>query len=97
MVRHLVMFRLQDVEAAAGAKADFKTKIEELPAIIPELASVQVLVNDGLAQGNWTLGLIADCKNYADLDVYSKHPAHLACVAIIKPYIEQRACVDAEI
>lgn len=95
MVKHIVMFRLAGEAAATAAMAaEFKTAIEALPAQIKELKSVEVGVNDGPAAGNWNIVLTAVCDNYDDLAAYSAHPAHLACVAIIKAAIEQRACVD---
>ena len=34
------------------------------------------------------------CADNASLEAYSAHPAHLECVAVIKPLIAARACVD---
>ncbi|MBD5233565.1 MAG: Dabb family protein [Bacteroidales bacterium] len=95
MVKHIVLFRLEGEQAkVAQAAADFKKAIEELPALLPELKSVEVGINDGPAAGNWTIALTACCDNYADLEAYSAAPAHVACVAIIKPLLTGRTCVD---
>lgn len=95
MVKHIVMFRLEALETErARMAADFKAAIEALPAKIKELDAVEVGINDGPAAGNWTLVLTAECADYAALEAYSAHPEHLACVAIIKPAIAARACVD---
>ena len=56
--------------------------------------AVEVGINDGPASGNWNIVLTAECATYDALQAYSAHPEHLACVAIIKPYIAERACVD---
>ena len=80
------MFRLEGCGSDLKA-AEFKTRIEQLPAIIDELDSVEVRLNDGPAAGNWTLVLHGVCADNAD-------PAHLECVAVIKPLIAARACVD---
>jgi len=92
------MFRL-DGEAAAIADmaGRFKTAIEALPSQISELKKVEVGLNDGPAAGNWQIVLTAECDNYEDLNTYSAHPAHLACVAIIKAAIAHRACVDYKV
>ena len=50
------MFRLEGCGSDLKA-AEFKTRIEQLPAIIDELDSVEVRLNDGPAAGNWTLVL----------------------------------------
>ena len=98
MVKHIVMFRLEaNKEKVAGLAADFKKAIEALPAKVDGLDFVEVGVNDGPAAGNWHIVLTAHCPDYAALEAYSAHPEHLACVAIIKPYIGQRACVDYEV
>ncbi len=95
MVHHIVMFSLEgDAACVAKAAEEFRTKIEALPDSIAELDSVEVRLNDGTATGNWTLVLHAVCVDYAALETYGTHPAHLACVAVIKPFIAGRACVD---
>lgn len=98
MVKHIVMFRLEADDAKrAELAAAFKAGIEALPAKVDGLDSVEVGINDGPAAGNWHIVLTALCPDYAALDAYSAHPEHLACVAIIKPFIGQRACVDYEV
>ncbi len=95
MVKHIVMYCLNGtLEDRAALSAQFKTAIEALPAQIEQLDAVEVGVNDGPAEGNWYIALTALCADYAALQAYAGHPAHLACVAIIKPAIAARACVD---
>ena len=86
------MFRLEgDTEAVAGAAADFKAGLEALPAQIAELKSMEVAIDNSGIEGNWTVTLTAICNNFDDLKAYAGHPAHLACVAIIKPLVAARA------
>ena len=95
MVKHIVMFRLEAEEPQRSEMAKaFKNSIEALPAKIEALDSVEVGINDGPAAGNWNIVLTAICADYEALETYSAHPEHLACVAIIKPAIAARACVD---
>ncbi|MDE6197746.1 MAG: Dabb family protein [Muribaculaceae bacterium] len=95
MVKHIVMFRLAGEDAERQAMAErFKAALEALPATVEGLTSIEVGLNDGPAAGNWHIVLTAVCPDYEALEAYSAHPAHLACVAIIKPAIEARACVD---
>lgn len=97
MIHHIVMFRLEDgAESAATLAKRFKGAIEALPAQIEELDSVAVHLDCGAIAGNWTMVLEAVCRDNAALAAYSAHPAHLACVAIIKPQLAGRACVDFE-
>lgn len=93
MIKHIVMFRLEGEDKAAAA-ARFKKEIEALPAVIPQLLSAEVGLDLGHIAGNWDIVLTATCRDEADLAAYAGHPAHLACVAVIKPMLAERACVD---
>lgn len=93
MIKHIVMFRLEG-EGKAEACRKFKEAIEALPAVLPQLKSVEVGLDTGDIESNWDIVLTAVCDNAADLAAYSAAPAHVACVAIIKPLMAARACVD---
>lgn len=94
MVKHIVTFLLDGSEAALAAKYEFKTAIEALPGVIPQLLTAEVGINDGPAQGNWDIVLTATAENMDDVAIYGADPKHIACVAIIKPYLRGRTCVD---
>lgn len=96
MVRHTVLFRLNGTPDEINRMAvEFQENIERLPALIPELESVEVHTDDGeVSDTNWHIVLTANCPDYTALEVYAKHPEHLKCVAIIKAAIAGRACVD---
>lgn len=95
MIKHIVMFRLEG-EGKADACRRFKEAIEALPAVIPELESAEVGLDTGAIEGNWNIVLTAVCDDAEALATYSAHPAHVACVAIIKPMLAGRVCVDYE-
>ena len=95
MIKHIVMFRLEG-EGKADACRRFKEAIEALPAVIPELESAEVGLDTGAIEGNWNIVLPAVCDAAEALATYSAHPAHVACVAIIKPMLAGRVCVDYE-
>lgn len=98
MIAHIVMFRLEgEPTTVAYAAESFKNAIEALPGQISELLDARVDIDSAEIDGNWTMALTAHCKDAKDLSVYAAHPAHLECVAIIKPLIAGRACVDAEV
>lgn len=89
------MFRLSaEGEEKARIAADFKAAIKALPAVLPALTSVEVGINDAPIESNWDIVLTAHCPDYDALAAYSAAPEHLACVAIIKPTLAARACVD---
>lgn len=88
------MFRLEgDGPLTAEAALKFKVAIEALVFQIPQLVEATVGINANPKE-KWTLVLESKVENWDDLAAYAGHPAHLAAVALIKPYIAERACVD---
>ena len=64
-----------------------------LPEQIDVLESMEVGINENPDE-DWDLVLTAVVPTMHDVEVYAKHPAHVAAAAIIKDYKEARACVD---
>lgn len=93
-MKHTVMFRLKGTEAERKALAQrFADALMELPAIIPELKSMKTGVNVNPAE-TFDVILTAEADSLQDITAYSAHPAHAACVDIIRGSIDCRACVD---
>lgn len=96
MINHIVMFRLQgDAPKVAEAALSFKEAIEALVFTIPDLVEASVGINGNPAE-KWTLALTSKVESWEALAAYASHPDHLKAVAIIKPLIAERACVDFE-
>lgn len=96
MVKHIVTFKLKGSDSERLDAANrFKDALLALPAEIDVLESMEVGINSNPAE-NWDVALIAVVPTMADVDVYAKHPAHVAAAAIIAPLKESRACVDFE-
>lgn len=94
MINHIVMFRLEgDGPATADAALRFKDAIEALVFQIPALVEATVGINANPNE-KWTLVLSSKVETWEALAEYAGHKAHLDAVAIIKPYIAERACVD---
>lgn len=96
MVKHIVSFKLSGTpEERLAAANRFKTALLALPEQISVLKSMEVGIN---ANPNecWDVVLTAVVPSMADVDVYAKHPAHVAAAAIIAPLKADRACVDYE-
>ena len=93
MVKHIVTFKLKgsDEERMQAAK-DFKDALMALPAQIDVLKSMEVGINSNPAE-SWDLVLTAVVPTMADVDVYARHPAHVAIISNVK---DSRACVDYE-
>lgn len=96
MVKHIVSFKFKGSdEERRGVAEQFKSALLSLPEKIDVLKSMEVGINQNPAE-TWDLVLIAVVENMKDVDVYAKHPAHVAAASIIGPYKEARACVDYE-
>ena len=91
MVKHIVSFKLNgsEQERRAAAKA-FRAA---LLGKIDVLQSMEVGINENPAE-TWDVVLTATVATLADVDVYARHPAHVAAAAIIAPLKSDRACVD---
>lgn len=94
MVKHIVTFKFKgEPELRLEVAEKFKTALMALPDQIDVLRSMEVGINSNPAE-TWDLVLIAVVETMDEVEVYAKHPAHVAAASIIAPYKESRACVD---
>lgn len=93
-MKHTVMFKLRGDEQQRKELAQrFADALMELPAIIPQLKSMETGLNVNPNE-SFDVILTAEADSLEDIAAYSAHPAHVACVDIIRGHIETRACVD---
>lgn len=96
MVKHIVTFKLKGTDAERhDAATKFKDALMALPAEIDVLESMEVGINENPSE-TWDVVLTAVVPTMADVEVYAKHPAHVAAAAIIASCKDSRACVDYE-
>lgn len=96
MVKHIVMFKLKGTtEERLSVARRFADAINALPEKIDVLRSVESAVNENPAE-NWDVVLTAVLDKMEDVEIYAKHPDHMAAAAILGPWKEARACVDYE-
>ena len=82
MVKHIVSFKLRGTDKERREAAEkFAEALMSLPSQIEVLKSMEVV-------------LTAVVPTMADVEVYAKHPAHVAAAGIIAPLRESRACID---
>jgi hypothetical protein len=94
MVKHIVSFKLKgSAEERLEVAKKFKQALEALPEQIEVLKSIEVGLNENPAE-TWDLVLVAIVEKMEDVEVYAKHPAHVAAASIIANNKESRACVD---
>lgn len=97
MVKHIVTFKLSGTaEERAAVALRFAEALIALPAQIECLESIEVGINENPAE-EWDVVLTATLPSLADVDVYAKHPAHVAAASIIAGHKAGRACVDYSI
>ncbi len=96
MVKHIVTFKLSGTaEERLEVARRFKEALVALPSQISVLMSMEVGINENPAE-SWDVVLTAVVPTMADVDVYAKHPAHVAAASLLAGHKENRACVDYE-
>lgn len=94
MVKHIVTFKLKgSAELRKEVSEAFRDALMALPEKIDCLQSMEVGINSNPAE-DWDVVLTAVVPTMADVEVYAKHPAHVAAASIVGPHKESRACVD---
>lgn len=96
MVKHIVTFKLSGTSTERKAVAtEFRKRLLELPSLIDCLNSMEVGINENPAE-DWDVVLTAIVPDMASVEVYAKHPAHIAAASVLAGHKEARACVDYE-
>ena len=96
MVKHIVTFKLTGTPQERLAVAQrFRNALLALPSQIDVLRSIEVGINENPAE-SWDVVLTAVVPTMADVDIYAKHPAHVAAAGLLAGHKEARACVDYE-
>ena len=94
MVKHIVTFKLSGTtEERRQVAENFKAALLALPEQIEILQSVEVGINENPNE-DWDVVLTAVVPTMADVDIYAKHPAHVAAAGLLAGHKEARACVD---
>ena len=94
MVKHIVTFKLTGTADERRHVAEqFKEALLKLPQTIDVLESIEVGINENPAE-LWDVVLTAIVPTMADVEVYAKHPAHVAAAGLLAGHKEMRACVD---
>ena len=96
MVKHIVTFKLTGTPEERRAVAQsFKYALDKLPSQIDVLRSIEVGINENPAE-SWDVVLTAIVDKMSDVEVYAKHPAHVAAAGLLAGHKADRACVDYE-
>ncbi len=96
MVKHIVSFKLSGTpEERMEVALKFKAALEALPEQIEVLHSMEVGINQNPNE-TWDVVLTAVVDTMADVEVYAKHPAHVAAAGLLAGHKDSRACIDYE-
>lgn len=96
MVKHIVTFKLTGTpEERLEVAVRFKAALVALPDVIEVLRSIEVGINQNPSE-TWDVVLTATVDTMADVDVYARHPAHVAAASLLAGHKADRACVDYE-
>lgn len=101
MIKHIVLFKLHPF-AEGNTKQEnalyLKRELENLQAVIPELLTMEVVLNmPEVSADNYDLMLIAEFNSLADLKVYANHPEHVKVASFMSKVRESRAAIDFEV
>lgn len=96
MVKHIVTFKLTGTPEERRRVAEaFRDALLQLTSQISVLRSIEVGINANPAE-SWDVVLTAVVPAMADVEVYAKHPAHVAAASLLAGHKADRACVDYE-
>lgn len=79
MLVHIVMWQFRDgAEGRTRAEncAYIKSRLEELPAVIPFIRKFEIGINAFPGEMAADMVLVSEFDSKADLDAYTVHPAH---------------------
>ncbi len=96
MIKHLVLFKLKAFESEAAKTekiGEIKKCLEALPAKIKVIKGLEVGINMNPIE-DFDIALRVDVESMEALEIYAKHPDHVACGAMLRPVMQSRACVD---
>lgn len=99
MIRHIVFLRLaseQTRESGLLLLADVKSRLEKLPALIPEIQKMEVGINVAKDSKAADLSLISEFKSWDSLQRYQNHPDHQAFIAWNRDKCPKYSVVDYE-
>ena len=100
MIKHVVMWKFK--ESAQGESKStnlrlFKSQLEALVAIIPQIIELEVGINQFESATSYDIILISTFANKEDLMIYAKHPNHLSVADFCAKVRESRVVVDYEV
>jgi len=99
MIKHIVMWKLKEHAAGAGAQENariLKTLLLELKDSIPHIKEIEVGFNFNPSEAACDVVLYSVFESRDDLETYQKHPEHRKVVGFVNEIRSDRHVVDYE-
>ncbi len=97
MVKHIVMWKMADIDDKNQRAADIKTQLELLKDKIEVIVDIEVGINFNTSDAASDVVLVSTFKSKEDLAIYQDHPAHKAVGSdYVRPYVKERRVADYE-
>ena len=94
MFRHIVLLTLAP-DTSDDDRSTLLAGLASLPPAIPEIAEYRFGTDAGLAEGNATIGIVADFADQAAYEVYRDHPVHRQVIEErILPFLADRRAIQ---
>lgn len=93
MIKHIVAWKLKDGDKEQNAQK-VKATIESLKSKIPQVKHIEVGINFEKSDAAYDIVLYSEFASVEDLDIYQKHPEHVAAAGFVKSVVSTRVVVD---
>ena len=97
MIKHIVMWKIKDShngESKSEIIEHVKNILEELKSKISEIIEIEVGLNFNPSEAAYDVVLYSTFNSREDLEIYQKHPDHLAVAGYISEVRTARTVVD---
>ena len=97
MVKHIVVWRIADVENKTKIANEMKAALEAMKGKIDEIIDLEVGINYNDSEFASDIVLISTFESKEALDAYIVHPEHKAVGAnYVRPNVSERRVIDFE-
>ena len=99
MIEHVVMWKFKDGEGRTREEnmAYVRERLLALPAIIPEIKSMQIGTDVSHTEMSYDMMLVTRFEDPEALHTYKVHPDHVAVSQYVKKVRTARVVLDAEL
>ncbi len=96
MLKHVVVWNLRDRSRKATDGPVAKAALESVRGRISGLLAIEVGLDAGYDSGAADVALYSEFTDRAALDLYQRHPLHVAVKDVVTPLLTERRVVDWE-